>query len=386
MKRFLSLFVMFLLFWVCTSNSYANATQPTENDMHKTYFIAFHSKTDSNLVKANGGKVKREYKYIPVVAAKLPEKAVQALAKNPKIAYIEEDASVTTTNLAMPIIEAEATTITATQEIPWGVSHIGATSVQQNGYLGTGVKIGVLDTGIDYNHKDLKVSGGISFVQGTTDFFDDNGHGTHVAGTISALNNSLGVVGVAPQANLYAIKVLDQSGDGSYSDIIAGIEWAISNNLDIINMSLGGTKPSKTLNIAVDKAYNNGMILVASAGNLGVGKKDTITYPAAFDSVIAVGAVDELNKRAIFSSTGKQLNIMAPGVVIYSTVPGGYGYESGTSMAAPHVTGAAALVKESNPGLSNVQLRKLLTDTSIQLGESSLYGSGLVDVMNAVGK
>ena len=219
--------------------------------------------------------------------------------------------------------------------------------------------------------------GGISFVDGTTDYLDDNGHGTHVAGTVAALDNEIGVIGVAPQAELYAIKVLDQNGSGSYSDIIAGIEWAIDNNMNIINMSLGGTAKSRTLEKAVNKAYESGILLVAAAGNNGYAKKGTITYPAAYDSVIAVGAVDQNNNRASFSSVGRQLELMAPGVSILSTVPDN-GYESynGTSMASPHVAGVAALVWEAKPNLTNFQLRNLLNETSTYIGDSFEYGNG----------
>lgn len=210
---------------------------------------------------------------------------------------------------------------------------------------------------------------------------DDNGHGTHVAGTIGALDNELGVIGVAPQADIYAIKALDQYGNGSYSDIISGIEWAIDNNIDIINMSIGGTTKSKTLETAVNNAYNAGILLVASAGNNGYDKKGTITYPAAYDSVIAVGAVDENNTRAYFSSVGRQLELMAPGVNVLSTVPNNsYASYSGTSMASPHIAGSAALLWEANPNLSNVEIRNLLNNSAIYLGDSFEYGNGLVKI------
>jgi len=159
----------------------------------KSYLVGFKDKTGKEVIKTHGGKVKKQYKYIPVV----------------------------------------------------GISHIQATESQQLGYSGKGIKVGVIDTGIDYNHEDLHVSGGTSVITGTTDYSDDNGHGTHVAGTIAALNNDIGVIGVAPQAELYAIKALDQYGNGNYSEVISGIEWAIDNQMDIINMSLGDRLPQK---------------------------------------------------------------------------------------------------------------------------------------------
>lgn len=192
------------------------------------------------------------------------------------------------------------------------------------------------------------------------------------------------MLGVA-KVELYAIKVLDQNGSGSYSDVVAGIEWAISNNIDILNMSLGGSQGSKTLQSAIDNAYNEGMLLVAAAGNSGYDRKGTIGYPAKYDSVIAVGAVDQQNNRASFSSVGRELELMAPGVNIHSTVSGGeHDSYNGTSMATPHVAGVAALVWEANAGITNIQVRNLLNETAIKLEGSFSYGNGLVDAFSAV--
>lgn len=135
---------------------------------------------------------------MPVVAVKLPEKAVRALNNNPKIEYIEEDGFVQTIG----------------QTTPCGISHVKATNIHNTGIGGYGIKVGIIDTGIDYTHKDLQVIGGESFVQGNMDYMDDNGHGTHVAGTVAALDNALGVLGVAPKVDLYAIKVLNQAWCG----------------------------------------------------------------------------------------------------------------------------------------------------------------------------
>jgi subtilisin len=368
MKRLLSLLTLFILCLSLASMAFAGSVSPTPNEPMKTYFVGFQSNVDVNVIKANGGEIKRQYKYIPVVAAKLPDKAVQALGNNPKISYIEEDGNVQAIG----------------QITPWGIPHIKATDVQETGINGVGVKVGVIDTGIDYTHEDIQVNGGATFVQGTLDYMDDNGHGTHVAGTISAVNNTIGVLGVAPQAELYAIKVLDQYGGGSYSDVVAGIEWAITNQMDIVNMSFGGSSGSRTLKTAVDNAYNAGILLVAAAGNNGYDKKGTITYPAKYDTVIAVGAVDQQNQRASFSSVGRELELMAPGVDIESTIPGGYASYNGTSMAAPHVSGVAALVWEAKSGLTNVELRNTLNETAVYLGDSFSFGTGLVDALAAV--
>jgi subtilisin len=341
----------------------------------KDFLIGFNSKvSDDELkdIRGVGGQVKHQFKYLNVVHVKLSEKAVWALqSKNPNIAFIEEDGKV----------EAIG------QTTPWGIPHIKADSVQASGVTGSGVKVAILDTGIDGNHEDLNVLGGASFISSEPNALQDgNGHGTHVAGTVAGLNNTLGVLGVAPAADLYAVKVLDSSGSGSFSGIVQGIEWAIENDMDVINMSLGASSGSTTLQQVCDLAYNSGIVVVAAAGNSGTkGKRNTIGYPAKYASVIAVGAVDSSNNRASFSSVGSELEVMAPGVNILSSVPGnGYDSYNGTSMASPHVAGAAALILAKYPSLSNVQVRDRLKNTATPLGDSFYYGNGVINVLAAV--
>jgi len=227
---------------------------------------------------------------------------------------------------------------------------------------------------------------------------DDNGHGTHVAGIIAALDNEIGVVGVAPEAELYALKALDKTGSGYVSDVVAAIMWATDPNndgntddrMDVINMSFGGAYNSWLLDAACLLAYyQDKLILVAAAGNSGnpPGKGDNVGYPAAYDSVIAVAATDQSDERARWSSTGLDVELAAPGVSIYSTYIGGYDTLSGTSMASPHVAGVAALVIAS--GISDAMgVRTKLQETADDLGASgrdSLYGYGLVNAAEAVG-
>jgi subtilisin len=364
MKRISASLISLILVVVLATSSFANSSTPHV----KTYFVSFKVIVDPSVITKIGGQIKRQYTYMPVVAARLPIKAAQALTANPAIDYVEEDGEVQAIG----------------QSIPWGISHVKSRDVQEMGFKGKGIKVGIIDTGIDYKHEDLQVHGGATFVDGTTDYLDDNGHGTHVAGTVAALNNDLGVLGTAPQAELYAIKVLDQNGGGSYSDVIAGIEWAITANMNIVNMSFGGNSGSRTLQKAVDNAYKAGILLVAAAGNNGFDRKGTITYPAKYDSVIAVGAVNQMNERANFSSVGRELELMAPGVGVASTVLGGYATYSGTSMAAPHVAGVAAQLWEAKPELNNTQIRNVLNSSAIYLGESFYYGNGLIDVLGAM--
>ncbi|APH07197.1 hypothetical protein A9C19_20320 [Bacillus weihaiensis] len=334
----------------------------------KSYLIGFNNKVSESIINKYGGDLDKTFRFIPVVSAKLSDRAVEALSHNPNITYIEENAQVKIMG----------------QEVPWGYTHINADDVQGLGGTGYGVNIGVMDTGIDNFHEDLNVVGGETFVDGTSDYMDDNGHGTHVSGVISALNNNLGVLGVAAEANLYSIKVLDNNGNGYYSDVIEGIEWAMMNQIDILNMSFGNSSSSLALEEAIDTAYNNGMLIVASAGNNGYSKKGSLTYPAKYSSVISVGAVDQYDNRASFSSVGKELELVAPGIYINSTVPGGYSIFDGTSMAAPYVTGVATLLMQLMPELTNIEIRRILNDTARPLGESFSYGNGLVDGQNAI--
>jgi subtilisin family serine protease len=249
------------------------------------------------------------------------------------------------------------------------------------------VKVAVLDTGIDVKHPDLRVAGGASFVKGSKSYSDDNGHGTHVAGIIAALDNEIGVVGVAPGAELYAVKVLNKQGSGFISWVVAGIEWSISNEMQVISMSLGSTSDSTTLHDVITLAYSRGIVLVAAAGNSGPGE-NTVEYPAKYGEVIAVGATDADDNVASWSSRGSELELAAPGVSIYSTYKGGtYATLSGTSMACPHVTGTVALILQKNPCLTPNEVRGILRGSAENLGSEgwdSTYRYGLVNAFEAV--
>ena len=340
----------------------------------KDYLVGFKTQVTNqskNLVNSLGGSVQHEFQFMDVLLVSLPEKAAEALSKNPNVAFVDEDAEV----------KAFA------QTTPWGITHINAHKAHSSNVTGSGVKVAVLDTGIDASHPDLNVKGGASFISGEPNaLVDTNGHGTHVAGTVAALNNTIGVVGVAYNADLYAVKVLSASGSGTLSGIAQGVEWAIANNMDVINMSLGGSSGSSALQQAVDNAYASGIVVVAAAGNSGTkGRQNTMGYPARYSSVIAVGAVDSNNNRASFSSVGAELEVMAPGVSILSTVPGGgYASYNGTSMASPHVAGAAALIKAKYPNLSASQIRDRLRNTTTYLGDPFFYGNGVINVERAL--
>jgi subtilisin family serine protease len=235
----------------------------------------------------------------------------------------------------------------ADSSIPWGVARVDAPAAWSAG-RGAGVKVAVIDTGIDCTHPDL----GCDFAAGTNIVnpgarpMDDNEHGTHVSGTIAGRGVSGGPLGVAPKAALIPVKVLDGDGAGSLSDIVKGIEWATKAGVDVINMSLGGSTSSTAMERAVKAALAKGVVVVCAAGNSGP-DPNTVGYPAGYPGVIAVAASDRNDDVASFSSRGPQIAFIAPGVDITSTVPGGKTRMlSGTSMASPHVAGLAALAIE----------------------------------------
>ncbi|MBI4186014.1 MAG: S8 family peptidase [Chloroflexi bacterium] len=324
--------------------------------------------TEEALVHNAGGNIKRSYHIVPAVAASIPRDRLESLRRNPKVTSIEEDVSLQVVEQTLP---------RAVDRIDAGVAH-----GQSNG---RGVKVAILDTGIDLDHPDLRVVGRVSFVDGATSADDDHGHGTMVAGVVGALDNGTGVTGVAPEAQLYAVKVLNKWGWGYSSDILAGIEWAIDHRMQVVNMSFGGPlEQSSVIQAALEAAYQAGIVLVAAAGNAG--DQGIIYSPARYQPVIAVGATDQQGVRASFSSTGPELELMAPGVDILTTARGGgYVSGSGTSLSAPHISGAAASLIASGV-TSNAEVRRILQVTAEDLGLpgwDEYYGWGLASAARA---
>ncbi|WP_425448710.1 S8 family serine peptidase [Dethiothermospora halolimnae] len=243
-------------------------------------------------------------------------------------------------------------------------------------------KMAVLDTGIDHNHQSLEnfvnTSLGRNFVGGSTTM-DGHGHGTHVSGTIA----SYGVVsGVMQNATLIPVKVLSDSGSGSSYGIQQGILYAAEIGADVINMSLGGGGYSQATDEACQTAVQSGTIVVAASGNDGTA---SVSYPAAYSSVIAVGSVTSNETRSYFSNYGEGLDVVAPGSNIYSTYPGNsYNTLSGTSMASPHVAGVCGLMRAADPNISVAEVQNILKDTAQYAGSSYEYGSGIVNAYEAV--
>ncbi|WP_239618182.1 S8 family peptidase [Cohnella mopanensis] len=254
--------------------------------------------------------------------------------------------------------------------IPWGVRHIQAPQVwsRTTGYR---VKVGVIDTGVDFSHPDLRHSleRGINLLHRMAIPQDDNGHGTHISGTIAAANELQGMIGVAPRALIYPVKAFDHNGTAYVSDIILGIEWCIRNQMDVVNMSFGMKTKSKSLLNAVNNAYRSGVLIVASSGNDGqVGEID---YPARYHSSIAVGATNQQSRIAKFTNRSNLIDIYAPGERIASAwLRGKHREMSGTSMATSHVTGAIALLLALKPGLTPGQIKSIIKQSAKPLRNS----------------
>lgn len=209
---------------------------------------------------------------------------------------------------------------------------------------GKNVTIAVIDTGCDLDHPDLKENllQGKNIIDPKKDPIDKHGHGTHVSGTIAAQNNSLGMVGVAPEAKLIPVKALNDDGSGDLRDIIKAIEWSIEQKVDFITMSLGAEFPNKELEKILNYAESKKSIVFCAAGNSG--ENHDIMYPAKYSSVISIGSIDENLERTSFTCSGDDLDFLAPGHNILSCVPGGYAMMSGTSMSNPFAVGCAALL------------------------------------------
>ena len=262
----------------------------------------------------------------------------------------------------------------AGQETPWGIARVNAPAAWKVS-RGKGVKLVVIDTGIDMTHPELVgiIKGGWNAISTAATFNDDNGHGTHCSGTIAAKDDDKGVVGVAPQIDLYGVKVLDSNGSGTFDDVIAGMLWAVTNKMEVASMSLGAGQGNQALADAVEAMRKGGVILIAAAGNSG----GSVGYPAAYPGAIAIAASDSKDKLASFSSRGPEVAVIAPGVDVKSTyMGGGYDTLSGTSMATPHVAGLTALYVATHKGATPEQARAALMAASSKLAGVPDIGQG----------
>ena len=352
-------------------------------------FIVVYKNNSGKLATMNNSEdIEHEFDSIKAMTVSAKPHQMEILDNNPNIAYIEENIKVSIKhdfkvvsahNLNEKEVSGQSTSTIPAEESQWDIKAMNLSEAFNKGVTGKGVKVAVIDTGISA-HKELDIKGGVSTVSYTKSYADDNGHGTHVAGTIGAKRDGAGLVGVAPDSEIFAIKSLDAQGNGYLSDIVAGVDWAIQNKMDVINMSLGTSADSRAMRDIVQKASNSGIIVVGANGNDGVGTP--VNYPAKYDSVIAVSSIDSALKISSFSSTGPETEFTAPGSQVVSTyLNGGYAISSGTSMASPHVAGFVALMKQMHPDKSASEIRKELQNYAVDLGDvgrDNFYGYGML--------
>ncbi len=278
---------------------------------------------------------------------------------------------------------AEAAEARAAQsETPWGIVRVNAPGAWAKGNMGNNVAVAVVDTGIDLTHPDLaaNIAGNYNAIDSAATGQDDNGHGTHVAGTIAAVKDGKGVAGVAPKARLYAVKVLSAQGSGSSSSIVDGIGWAVEKKVSVINMSLGSPYNDNAIATAVKNAVKAGVTVVCAAGN----DSGDVNYPAANPDAIAISASDSSDRITSFSSRGPEIDFIAPGGKIYSTFKGGaYRTLDGTSMASPHVAGLAVLAVSAG-AKTPAQVRKMLNGAAMPINTltAEQQGAGVINAAN----
>jgi len=385
-KRFRSLVVVPLaamsLMVTSVSPALTLASAPVAAYQKSEVVVVYKNSAGREKVLNQAIEVKDEFTSLKAINLVLPDSAIHFLKNDPDISYIEHQIDQQVELLGTPG--------------QWNVESVNAPTAWAQGFSGQGVKVAIIDTGISVHNELPNVVQRVSFVEDDpatlTDEsspFDHHGHGTHVAGIVGAkvggptsLEGSE-FVGVAPNTSLYSLKAMD-GDEGSILNVIEAIDWAIANDMDIINLSLGLSSHVQLLQDAVDRAYNAGILLVGAAGNDNVGSP--VNYPAKYESVIAVSSVDSRKSISSFSSTGAEIEFTAPGSGIASTYVDGstskYIMMSGTSQAAPHIAGFLALLKQKNPTKTVSELRIELQKYAEDLGpggRDEFYGYGFID-------
>ncbi len=342
-----------------------------------TFDASVSPAAQARIIESRGGRVVKEFAFINAVLADFPDSRKAAeISRAPGVAAAEDDEEInwlsseessfdeaaalsardirdgvpqpvqppavsTPPAPVAPVYFSTANAEGKIDHMPWSVAKLQVPQVWAR-TTGKGARVAVLDSGVDCTHPDLAPNcapGYNVFAPGTVPA-DDKGHGTHVAGIIAGAHNWSGMVGIAPEATILPVKVLNSSGTGKVSQIIEGIGWAVQQKVDIINMSLGAAKTSEAQGKAVKAARAAGILVVCAAGN----DAGPVNYPAAFEDSVAVAAMDYSNKITRFSCRGPEIDFIAPGVRIYSAAPGGsFALMQGTSQAAPHISGLAAL-------------------------------------------
>lgn len=329
-----------------------------------------------------------------------PESSLLKVVASPRDTYwsrVVENVDLTTTQA----LEISLKPLLVAGAYGWGHRLLGFPRVNQR-WTGAGIKVGVIDSGVSNQVPDIRPAGGLNTLDGAdpnTWYIDEKGHGTHCTGIIAGLNNQIGVLGGAPNAEVFSLKVFP---GGFTSDLVEAVEWCIRNRMDVINMSLGSEKPSTALENVLKDAYSRGITCIAAAGN----SSSSVSYPAAFPTTIAVSAIgrfgtfpeDSDHSRTItnivdwqgqlfaaaFTNSGPEIEVCAPGVAILSTVPTGYTAWDGTSFSSPLVAALAALILEAYPQIRTGDsrqpdfVRSIIGGAAINLGlPPTIQGRGL---------
>lgn len=346
-------------------------------------------------IKSQGGKVIKKYSVINAALVEVNDergldvrsvRGLKSVTDNEVHYWLDNNdftlPSIKSVDFKIPDVPSKPAEVKtapyADLDASWGVKRVNAQGAWSKDY--SKVKVAVLDTGINFNHPDLKSAhDGYNAVSKGEPALDDHGHGTHVAGIIAALSNGQGSVGVVPGVDVYSVKVLSSSGSGANSYILDGLEWAINNKMDVVNMSLSSYWVGPISDM-VKAAYKAGITMVAAAGNKG----NQVRFPANMAETIAVSASDIQDNMAEFSCRGREIDVIAPGVDVYSTTKDGqWGNNSGTSMAAPHITGLAVLAIASGakgPEAVRASLKNAAMPLpTIQYKE--WQGSGMIDAV-----
>lgn len=355
-KSITCLFLFFIMFSFSSTLSFADDSFEA--------VITFESEIENNIISENNITILKRYENLNSLLVNIDSSAFESLNMI-KGLVIEKNQHIKTA----PV-----------QEGSFNHANLNS-SIKNHNYTGEGVKVAVMDSGIAV-HEKLTVSGGVSFAdENALDYRKDlNGHGTHVAGIIAGQGSIVKNFGVAPNVDLYSIKVTDELGYTTFEKILDGLEWAINHDIDILNMSLGWYTDSTTIESVLQTAYEKNILIIAAAGNEAYSYSG---YPARYPSVISVSSLDHNKYISSFSNYGETIEFSAFGEFIYSTyLNDSYAFLSGTSMAAPYVTAVFALYKEAYPHLTNNELRKLLQRKAVDLGvtgRDEYYGFGFLN-------
>ena len=372
-------------------------------------FARHPSRGDERSIKALGGKITRRFSIVDAVAVTVPRGSVRQLGRLAGVKRVEKDA-------ALQLFDHDVPTGDLEWDNAWGVAHIGAPAVYNAGIRGAGVKVAVIDSGIDYVHDNPTsnppvypefngiYAGGHDFKNNDDDPYDDNGHGTHVSGIIAAAKNGYLVSGVAPEVKLYALKIVDQDGNGEYSDLIAALQWVYDYNvahpgdgIDVINMSVGAHDVSDALHTAIQQVASQGVLMAAASGNVNpldfneLINGCPVAFPGAYPEVLSTTFTQEQDALTGYSCTGPEVDFASPGDNIVSTVPTGscmfcsptgYNWESGTSMASPHLAGLLALLVSA--GLTDQGAPGLFDDARSAICSTADTGAGVVSLFGGI--